>query len=170
MHYRLLGKASEESTASKSTSRSSSSGGSSGDDKSTGNDTASYSKTADAYKEAWNAHYNDKGTEGKNRYNVLSTNLANAMEMYSAGASYDAASMVSSDVSVEAWNKAKNLADSGISPTTLQSIASSMDSNGNGNYTKDEITSYLDNSNYSQTQKAYLFAAFASWKNAQNTY
>ena len=109
--------------------------------------------------------YNSRATkDGKKK------GLANAMEMYSAGASYNAAAMVSSDVSEEVWSKAKGLADNGISPSTLQTIANSMDSNNNGNYTKDEITSYLDNSNYSQLQKAYLFAAFASWKNAQNPY
>jgi hypothetical protein len=95
--------------------------------------------------------------------------FANIMEMYSAGASYDAAKMASSKVSESSWATAANLVNSGISPAEMQRIAKDMDSDGNSYYKNDEITNYLNNSNYSQTQKAYIFAAFAR-KGTSNPY
>ncbi len=96
--------------------------------------------------------------------------LANAMEMYSAGVQYKAASAVDSSVSENTWSAAKRLADNGITPSQVQEIAKQIDRNGNGSYAKEEITDYLNGSNYSQSQKRYLFDAFATWRNAQNPY
>ena len=95
--------------------------------------------------------------------------LAGAMEMYSSGSSYKAASLVDKDISEDVWNNARNLASSGISPSQLQMMASDINTDGNTYYSNDEIMNYLNNSNYSQTQKAYIFAAFAR-KGTYNPY
>ena len=81
-HYQKGKKASEESTATRSGSGGGSSGGSSGDDESTGSgDPSGYKRNSEEYKSVWDAYYDvaDSENKNKNRYNVLSTNLANAM-------------------------------------------------------------------------------------------
>ncbi len=127
-------------------------------------------------KDKWSSDSNVSKTEFANAYNSRTIKdgkkkgLANAMEMYNAGSSYDAARLVDAKLSEETWTKAGNLSYLGFTPQDVQTIANGMDADGNKSYSKDEITAYLDNSHYSEIEKAYLFDAFASWKNARNPY
>ena len=68
-------------------------------------------------------------------------------------------------LSDKAINSAKKLKNLGIEYNDFEETANNIDTNENGGYTVDEITSYLNSTNkYTRQQKAAIFAALSTAK------
>lgn len=108
----------------------------------------------------------------KAKGNVTSSDgsVTKAMKLISGGAeNVNQVNSIYGDISDRAYHNARNLYNLGIKPKEVTKIAKKADTDGNKHFTTAELVSYLNNTNYSQYEKRYIFAALANW-NAHNPY
>ena len=77
--------------------------------------------------------------------------------------------MTSKQLSERGFQNARNLVNLGIKPKEVNKIAKGADVDGSGRLKTAELVSYLEGTNYTQREKAYIFAALGPW-NARNPY
>ena len=97
--------------------------------------------------------------------------MSTAMKLVSGGASTfnEAQAMTSKTLTEHGVRNARNLVNLGIKPKEINKIAKSADTDGSGKLKSDELVAYLEQTSYTQREKAYIFAALANW-NARNPY
>lgn len=97
-------------------------------------------------------------TQGKDR------NIEQAYALLDNGQSEKIATAMTSERAVQ---RATWLKQAGVTPEKLDQVASAIDVNGNGSYSKDEIIYYFNqNGGYSTAQKRAIFLALSTAKNS----
>lgn len=128
------------------------------------NEAPNFSALDKKAKEKWQGSGVDKETFAK-LYNSRTVKtgagktIANRINMVNAGGSYKEAKAVDPKLKKDAWQRAKNLATLGITPKDVQKISKGANYNKNGGLSAEELTSYLNQTNYSRYEKAYIFNA-----------
>lgn len=97
--------------------------------------------------------------------------LTSTMKYISGGATnYKQANAIAGGtLSERSYQNAQNLYNLGLKPKDITKIANGADTDGNKHYSTAELVAYLNKTNYSNYEKAYIFQALASW-NARNPY
>lgn len=97
--------------------------------------------------------------------------LTSTMKYIGGGAkTYKQANAVAGgELSVWGYENARNLYTLGFTPKEIAKVAKGADADGNKHFTKAELIAYLETTNYSRYEKAYIFQAFAN-KRTHNPY
>ena len=113
----------------------------------------------------------EKLYKAKKRIKDSDGTTSTAMKLVSGGAENinEAQSMTSKQLSERGFRNARNLVNLGIKPKEVNKIAKGADVDGSGRLKTAELVSYLEGTNYTQREKAYIFAALGPW-NARNPY